>query len=120
MRFRRFMRARGPPRYMSEYAVSHPMRGYLYGPVPICLPDLPHRQLPGRLIHAVDEEHAVEVIGFVLQAPGQHLRADHLDGVLFIDRMDQPTRKQAMKAIREANWDGTVKITPHRMTDRIF
>jgi peptide deformylase len=49
----------------------------------------------------------------------QH-ETDHLDGVLFIDRMDQATRKRAMKEIREANWDGTVKITPHRMTDRIF
>jgi peptide deformylase len=49
----------------------------------------------------------------------QH-ETDHLDGVLFIDRMDLPTRKRAMKEIREANWDGSVKITPHRMTDRIF
>jgi len=40
--------------------------------------------------------------------------------VLFIDRMDTATRKQAMKAIREANWDGAVKLSPHRMSDRIF
>ena len=49
----------------------------------------------------------------------QH-ETDHLDGVLFIDRMDVATRKQAMKAIREANWDGTVKLSPHRLSDRIF
>ncbi|MFI6674736.1 peptide deformylase [Kribbella sp. NPDC050470] len=47
----------------------------------------------------------------------QH-ETDHLDGVLFIDRLDTDTRKQAMKAIREADWSGlggtpTVKVSPH-------
>ena len=48
----------------------------------------------------------------------QH-ETDHLDGVLFIDRLDQATRKAAMKAIREAEWSGQappqVKISPHSM-----
>jgi len=35
----------------------------------------------------------------------QH-ETDHLDGVLFIDRMDKKQRKLAMKAIREAEWYG--------------
>ncbi|MFD7639103.1 peptide deformylase [Kitasatospora sp. NPDC059795] len=46
----------------------------------------------------------------------QH-ETDHLDGIIFIDRLDRETRKAAMKAIREADWDGTpaptVKISPH-------
>jgi peptide deformylase len=46
----------------------------------------------------------------------QH-ETDHLDGILFIDRMDRAQRKQAMKAIREAEWAGgttpTVKVSPH-------
>ena len=46
----------------------------------------------------------------------QH-ETDHLDGVLFIDRMDRAQRKQAMKAIREADWIGgtapVVKVSPH-------
>jgi peptide deformylase len=46
----------------------------------------------------------------------QH-ETDHLDGVLFVDRLDAATRKDAMKAIRAANWAGepapTVKISPH-------
>jgi peptide deformylase len=46
----------------------------------------------------------------------QH-ETDHLDGVLFIDRLDAATRKQAMKAIREAEWFGleqpTVRVSPH-------
>jgi peptide deformylase len=49
----------------------------------------------------------------------QH-ETDHLDGVLFIDRMDVATRKEAMKAVREANWNAPVKISPHRIRDRIF
>ena len=35
----------------------------------------------------------------------QH-ETDHLDGVLFVDRLDRETRKAAMKAIREAEWFG--------------
>jgi peptide deformylase len=46
----------------------------------------------------------------------QH-ETDHLDGVLFVDRLDPETRKAAMKAIREAEWSGlsrpTVKMSPH-------
>jgi peptide deformylase len=46
----------------------------------------------------------------------QH-ETDHLDGVLFIDRMDGPTRKRAMREIREADWAGltppAVKVSPH-------
>lgn len=46
----------------------------------------------------------------------QH-ETDHLDGVLFIDRLDQAARKQAMKQIRESGWFGAeqprVKVSPH-------
>ncbi|WP_214108180.1 peptide deformylase [Acrocarpospora catenulata] len=46
----------------------------------------------------------------------QH-ETDHLNGVLFIDRMDAKQRKLAMKAIREAEWSGlsapVVKLSPH-------
>ncbi len=46
----------------------------------------------------------------------QH-ETDHLDGVLFIDRLDPDQRKLAMKAIREAEWWGDslrqVKVSPH-------
>lgn len=53
----------------------------------------------------------------VLARALQH-ETDHLDGVLFLDRLDPATRKQAMKAIRETDWFGaerpTVKVSPHR------
>jgi peptide deformylase len=46
----------------------------------------------------------------------QH-ETDHLDGILFIDRMDRAQRKLAMKAIREAEWAGApapaVRVSPH-------
>ena len=45
----------------------------------------------------------------------QH-ETDHLDGILFVDRLDQETRKAAMKAIRESEWFGEtvqVKVSPH-------
>jgi peptide deformylase len=46
----------------------------------------------------------------------QH-ETDHLDGVLFIDRLDRAARKAATKAIREAEWVGqtvpAVKLSPH-------
>jgi peptide deformylase len=46
----------------------------------------------------------------------QH-ETDHLDGVLFVDRLEPQTRKLAMKAIREAEWSGlsvpVVKESPH-------
>jgi len=51
----------------------------------------------------------------------QH-ETDHLDGILFIDRLDKKQRKVAMKAIREAEWAGQpvpqVKVSPHS-TQRI-
>ena len=45
----------------------------------------------------------------------QH-ETDHLDGILFIDRMDRGLRKLAIKAIREADWRGqgpVVRVSPH-------
>jgi peptide deformylase len=48
----------------------------------------------------------------------QH-ETDHLDGILFVDKLDRQARKAAMKAIREAEWAGgpapTVKESPHPM-----
>jgi peptide deformylase len=47
----------------------------------------------------------------------QH-ETDHLDGILFVDRMNPEQRKAAMKAIRAAEWFGdpvpVIKTSPHR------
>ena len=59
----------------------------------------------------------VTVEGSELLARAIQHETDHLDGVLFIDRLDRETRKQAMRAIREAEWFGAqapvVKVSPH-------
>ena len=53
----------------------------------------------------------------------QH-ETDHLDGILFIDRLDPEQRKEVMKAIRESDWFGQEKITikqsPHKISDRRY
>jgi peptide deformylase len=53
----------------------------------------------------------------------QH-ETDHLDGVLFIDRLDAEQRKLAMKAIRDAEWWGDslrqVKVSPHETHGEAF
>ncbi len=52
----------------------------------------------------------------------QH-ETDHLNGILFIDRMPSELRKEAMKEIRESEWFGAataqgftpqIKVSPHR------
>jgi peptide deformylase len=59
----------------------------------------------------------VEVEGSELLARCIQHETDHLDGILFIDRLDRATRKLALKAIREAEWAGEapppVKVSPH-------
>ena len=53
----------------------------------------------------------------------QH-ESDHLDGIVFIDRLSKEDRKLAMKEIRESEWFGTasssgvepiVKVSPHNL-----
>jgi peptide deformylase len=64
----------------------------------------------------------VTVEGSQLLARAIQHETDHLDGILFIDRLDPAGRKTAMKAIREAEWFGldqpTVKVSPHPMFGR--
>jgi peptide deformylase len=53
----------------------------------------------------------------------QH-ETDHLDGVLFIDRLDAAQRKLAMKEIRASEWWGEpiplVKVSPHPTHGKAF
>ena len=59
----------------------------------------------------------VTITGSDLLARCVQHETDHLDGVLFIDRLDPEARKQAMKQIRESGWFGAeqprVKVSPH-------
>ena len=59
----------------------------------------------------------VRIEGSDLLARAIQHETDHLDGILFIDKLDTAARKAAMKEIRESDWFGleqpTVKISPH-------
>ncbi|SDQ45949.1 peptide deformylase [Quadrisphaera sp. DSM 44207] len=65
------------------------------------------------------DQHGEPVVlqGSELLARAIQHETDHLDGVLFIDRLDREQRKLAMKAVREARWAGqpvpAVRISPH-------
>jgi peptide deformylase len=59
----------------------------------------------------------VTIEGTDLLARALQHETDHLDGILFVDRLAREARKAAMKAIRESSWFGveqpTVKLSPH-------
>ena len=59
----------------------------------------------------------VTIEGTALLARCVQHETDHLDGVLFIDRLDTAARKLAMREIRESEWFGLerpqVRISPH-------
>jgi peptide deformylase len=67
--------------------------------------------------------HGFDLHGEPLVVEGSHRLAraiqhetDHLDGVLFVDRLDREARRRAMKEIRSADWfadDTVVKLSPH-------
>jgi len=77
-----------------------------------------------------DTPRAVQVVargwnafGEPVALEGTHLLAravqhetDHLDGILFVDRLDPEQRREAMRQVREADWGATapvVKVSPH-------
>ena len=72
-----------------------------------------------RLVAKGFNQHGEPVVieGSELMARCIQHETDHLDGILFIDRMDKAHRKLAMKAIRDAEWAGqaapTIKVSPH-------
>ncbi|KQY64264.1 MULTISPECIES: peptide deformylase [unclassified Nocardioides] len=59
----------------------------------------------------------VRIEGSELLARAIQHETDHLDGVLFIDKLDTEARKDAMRTIRESDWFGLekpkVKVSPH-------
>ena len=66
------------------------------------------------------DQHGEPVVieGSDLLARAIQHETDHLDGVLFLDRLDPANRKLARKEIRESEWFGlagapTIKVSPH-------
>ena len=75
-----------------------------------------------RALHVV--AHGFDMYGEPMIVEGSELLAralqhetDHLDGIMFIDRLDKEARREAMKLIRESEWFGqptpTVRFSPH-------
>lgn len=66
----------------------------------------------------------IEVDGSELLARALQHETDHLDGILFIDRLNKADRKTAMKQIRESDWFSelgasiTIKQSPHSIFGR--
>lgn len=60
----------------------------------------------------------IKLVGTGLMARCVQHETDHLDGVLFLDRLDAGARKEAMKEIRQAEWydagaPPVIKASPH-------
>jgi peptide deformylase len=58
----------------------------------------------------------VQINGSELLARALQHETDHLDGVLFVDRLDEEARKAAMRQIRTSDWFGqppVIKMSPH-------
>jgi peptide deformylase len=59
----------------------------------------------------------VEIVGSELMARCIQHETDHLDGILFIDRLSKELRKEALREVRESEWFGVanpeIRISPH-------
>jgi len=84
----------------------------------LSIPDL--TALPRRAPRAVAcgfDQHGepIRIEGTALLAQCFQHETDHLDGVLFIDRLDSTERRRALKVIRSSAWAGevVVKESPH-------
>jgi peptide deformylase len=127
------------------FATSEEDRGHIVNPV---LADLSEEQeeddegclsVPG-LTYPTKRGISVVAKGFdmhgepIVIAAGNALLArclqhetDHLDGIVFIDRLDDATRKRAMREIREQLWEPQnaglepiVKVSPHALFGKAF
>jgi peptide deformylase len=64
----------------------------------------------------------VQIVGTGTMARCVQHETDHLDGVLFVDRLDSARRKEAMREIRAADWyraGMTIKSSTHETPGRV-
>jgi peptide deformylase len=65
----------------------------------------PTRRFEFATVRGTDlEANVIEVSGTGLMAQALQHECDHLDGMLYIDRLEGDTRKDAMRSIRESDW----------------
>ena len=65
----------------------------------------PTRRYPFARVTGMDlDGNAVELAGNGLLAQALQHETDHLDGLLYLDRLDKENRRAAMKEVRESDW----------------
>jgi peptide deformylase len=63
----------------------------------------------------------IELVGSDLMARCVQHETDHLDGIIFIDRLGSEERKEAMKEIRASEWFGddlVIQTSPHAISQK--
>lgn len=89
----------------------------------LSLPDITYKTKRSmRVVAKGWSQHGEPIVveGSELLARAVQHETDHLDGILFIDRLDTKARKDAMREIREADWFGEtqIKVSPHQPNNR--
>lgn len=65
----------------------------------------PTKRYPFARVTGIDlDNNPIELSGSGLMAQALQHETDHLDGFLYIDRLDKENRRAAMKEIRESTW----------------
>lgn len=65
----------------------------------------PTKRYPFARVVGTDlEGNAVELSGTGVMAQALQHETDHLDGLLYLDRLDKENRRAAMKQVRESSW----------------
>ena len=65
----------------------------------------PTRRYPFARVTGIDlDGNPVELAGNGLLAQALQHETDHLDGLLYLDRLDPDNRRAAMKEVRESDW----------------
>lgn len=65
----------------------------------------PTKRYPFARATGIDlDGNEIEVSGTGVMAQALQHETDHLDGMLYLDRLDKPARREAMKQVRESDW----------------
>jgi peptide deformylase len=65
----------------------------------------PTKRYPFARARGIDlDGNDVEVSGTGVLAQALQHETDHLDGLLYLDRLEKPDRREAMRQVRESNW----------------
>ncbi|MFT2816587.1 peptide deformylase [Leifsonia sp. A12D58] len=65
----------------------------------------PVKRYPFARVTGIDlDGNPIELSGHELMAQALQHETDHLDGLLYLDRLDKENRRAAMKEVRESNW----------------